>query len=216
MASEDPRQTRTRAALRSALVRLLARSPLADITVAELCREASVHRTTFYGHADGVESFAVELVTRDIDEASTVGVPAQEADSPATAGRYLSSLDDTLRLVIAERTVFRSLFSSGLRAAVRAGIEQRLRHHATLALDVFAAQGLPGVPGDGPARAEAAAFIAGALSGVIEAWAQGDETDADAAGRRILRLMPSWWPAPPSPAEERSTVNPAPVRGAPS
>jgi AcrR family transcriptional regulator len=193
---EDPRQTRTRAALRAALVRLLARSSLADISVAELCREAQVHRTTFYGHADGVDSFAVDLVTRDIDEASTVQIVPEDESPEGTAARYLRSLGETLRLVAAERSVYRGLMGSGLRSAVRTGIEQRLRHHATVALEVFASQHVAGVPSDEHERAEAAAFIAGALSAVIETWALGDETDADAAGRRILHLMPRWWPVP--------------------
>ena len=43
-------ETRTEEAVKGALVALLARKPLAEVTVAELAREAGVSRSTFYEH----------------------------------------------------------------------------------------------------------------------------------------------------------------------
>ena len=42
--------TKTESAIRSALLSLLAKKTLADITVSELAREAHVSRSTFYEH----------------------------------------------------------------------------------------------------------------------------------------------------------------------
>ncbi|MDY0909933.1 TetR/AcrR family transcriptional regulator [Microbacterium sp. CFBP9034] len=189
---EDPRQTRTREALGSALVRLLQVQPLDELSVAALCREAGVHRTTFYGHADGVDTFAVAWFTRDIDDLSAV---APAAESPRdVAGEYLHALRATLQHVAAQRTVFRAMFASGSRGALRSALEERLRSRAALAIDVLDAHGAAGLPSGGRARVEASAFIAGGLVGVIEAWTQESDDDADAAGARVLALMPRWWP----------------------
>lgn len=46
--------TGTEKAIRSALLALLAEKPLADVTVAELCRAAHVSRSTFYEHFGNV------------------------------------------------------------------------------------------------------------------------------------------------------------------
>lgn len=74
--------------LRAALVRLLADRPLAAVSVAELCREAGVHRTTFYKHAAGVDEFAVTMLTEEIDAIAAIGVDiATEADAAAAEAR---------------------------------------------------------------------------------------------------------------------------------
>lgn len=46
--------TRTEGAIRSALLELLTEQPLANVTVAELCRYAHVSRSTFYEHFDNI------------------------------------------------------------------------------------------------------------------------------------------------------------------
>lgn len=190
--SEDPRQTRTREALGAALVRLLATEPLSRVSVASLCREAGVHRTTFYGHADGVESFAISWFTRDLDELSAV---APVSDTPRdVAGEYLRALQDILGRIAADRSIFRAMFAPSTRGAFRAALEERFRSRAALALQVLDAHGTAGLPESAQAREEAAAFIAGALVGVVEVWTREDDDDAGAASRRVLSLMPRWWP----------------------
>ena len=48
--NEDRRIRKTKKALRAALVRLLSRKSVAEITIKELTEEADVHRGTFYHH----------------------------------------------------------------------------------------------------------------------------------------------------------------------
>ena len=55
------KRTHTRPALRQALGRLLEQESLAEITVAELCREANVNRSTFYRHYDIPQDILEEL-----------------------------------------------------------------------------------------------------------------------------------------------------------
>ena len=184
---------RTRAALTDALLRLLERMPIDAITVAALCREAGVHRTTFYGHAPSVHAFALMVATQDLDRLAVVTAGANETPEHL-AERYLDSLVRVLEHVAEERTGYRALFGSSSRGVFRAALDERMRHRARIALDVWRAKRIPGAPMSDTALEEAAAFIAGGLVGAIEAWAMGDETDAAASAARIAALMPAWWP----------------------
>jgi AcrR family transcriptional regulator len=191
----DARQVKTRLALEGALHRLLASTPLDAISVSELCREAGVHRTTFYAHAPTVYAFAIDDFTRRLDQISSVSVAPSETDTDEIAERYFESLVHLLEHVAIERTGYRALFGAAVRGAFRSVLTERLCHRAMLAIDVWGARAVPGIPASDQARAEASAFIAGGLVGVIETWAFGDDTDAAAAARRVGTLMPGWWPA---------------------
>jgi AcrR family transcriptional regulator len=192
-APDDPRLLRTRAALTDALLRLLERMPLDAISVAALCREAGVHRTTFYGHAPGVHAFALTVFTQDLDQLTAVAV--EPAETPEhLAERYFDSLTRVLDHVADERAGYRALFGSTSRGVFRAALDERMRRRARIALEVWRAKRVPGAPVADTAVDQAAAFIAGGLVGAIEAWAMGDETDAAASAARIAALMPAWWP----------------------
>jgi len=191
---EDPRATRTRQALRDALRSLLTTHALDDVSVAMLCREAGVHRTTFYGHAPGVHQFAVAEFTGDLDRIATVPVDTADESPAHVAGRYLASLREMLAHLEEDRTVYRALLTSDSRGSFRAALESRLRARAETALAVFAGRHVDGAPTGARERTEAAAFIAGALVGVIDVWTLSDDVDVIDAGTRITTLLPRWWP----------------------
>lgn len=193
-AGDDPRLLRTRVALTSALLRLLERAPLDEISVAALCREAGVHRTTFYGHAPNVHAFALAVFTQDLDQRMAVAVEPAAETPEHIAERYFDSLTRVLEHVVDERAGYRALFGSAGRGVFRAALDERMRRRARIALEVWRAKRVPGAPVADAAVDEAAAFIAGALVGAVETWAMGDETDAAAAAARIAALMPRWWP----------------------
>ncbi|WP_353814812.1 TetR/AcrR family transcriptional regulator [Agromyces sp. SYSU T00266] len=197
--ADDPRHRRTRAALTAALLRLLEREPLDAISVAALCREAAVHRTTFYAHASNVHDFALDVFTQDLDRLTAVAVEPEAETPEHVAERYLASLVAVLEHVADDRAGYRALFGSTSRGVFRSALDARMRVRARLALEVWRAQGVPGAPHDDVAIAEAAAYIAGGLVGALETWAMGDETDAAASAARLATLMPSWWPRQPSP-----------------
>lgn len=193
-AGDDPRLLRTRVALTSALLRLLERAPLDEISVAALCREAGVHRTTFYGHAPNVHAFALAVFTQDLDQLTAVAVEPAAETPEHIAERYFDSLTRVLEHVADERAGYRALFGSAGRGVFRAALDERMRRRARIALEVWRAKRVPGAPVADAAVDEAAAFIAGGLVGAVETWAMGDETDAAASAARIAALMPRWWP----------------------
>lgn len=58
----DPRNAKTEAAIKGALLRLMQKKPSAQVGVAELAREAGVSRSTFYNHFTGVYEVFASLV----------------------------------------------------------------------------------------------------------------------------------------------------------
>ncbi|WP_164863648.1 TetR/AcrR family transcriptional regulator [Agromyces sp. LHK192] len=190
----DPRQIRTRELLAEALTRLLERKTLDEVTVAELCREAAVHRTTFYGHFDSVAEFALQEFSQSIDRIAEVDVDPRAERPVDVSRRYVDSMRDILTLVADERAGYRTLLGSSTRGVFRIALEERLRERARLALEVWRDQDVPGAPRTDDAMDRAAAFIAGALVGIIETWSSSDETDAATAAEEVGSLLPGWWP----------------------
>ncbi|WP_291277854.1 TetR/AcrR family transcriptional regulator [Galactobacter sp.] len=184
--ADDPRQIRTRQALKAALLRLAADDAVTSVSVAQLCNEAGVHRTTFYGHANSLEEFAVDVLAEDIDVITTVEVDT--ADAINAYRQATVALMDHLR---SKRPVLRPLFASPWKGALLAKLEEDLHHRAQLAVETLA--GMDGVDVPKP-YAEASAFIAGALLGTCLDWVNSDDEDSEGRASRMLALFPAWWP----------------------
>jgi AcrR family transcriptional regulator len=184
----DPRQIRTRAALKAALLRLATDESVVTASVATLCKEAGVHRTTFYGHANSLEEFAVDVLSEDID-----AITAVEFDPANPVQGYLDALVNLLEQFKDKRPVFRPLFASPWLGAMVIKMNEYMLHRAELALDSFST--LPGISVPQPHR-EAAAYVAGALVASCVEWVKEEDDDSHAKARRIQALMPPWWPKP--------------------
>ena len=78
-------KTRTEDAVKSALVRLLAKKSLADVTISELAREARVSRSTFYQHFGNPADVYDALMGEISDDMSPLmnQVACQEGFQPA-------------------------------------------------------------------------------------------------------------------------------------
>ena len=183
---DDPRQARTRQALTEALLRLLRSDGLSGISVAALCAEARVHRTTFYGHASGIEEFAVDLITREVDKLAAV-----EPGGPDPLRDYREAMVDLLAGVAASRPLYRTLLDSPWAGTLRISLDANMQHRVRIALEVFAAQDGATVP---PNREEIVAFVSGGLVGTIVRWAHSDDEDAEGWAQRTQAMMPEWWP----------------------
>lgn len=184
--TDDPRQIRTRAALTHALLEMIEDTSLSSISVSGLCQRAGVHRTTFYKHASGIEEFAVDAVTRELDTIATV---ARDGDDPV--GAYRQAMIDVLAHVAGERALYRPLIASQWGGALRAALDERMQGRVRLALAVFAEMDGVEVPEN---RDEIAAVISGAIVGEIVHWALSEDMRVEAAAKRFLALMPAWWP----------------------
>ena len=189
--SDDPRAVRSRARMQEALMRMLAREELSGIGVAELCREAGIHRTTFYGHYESVGELAAETFASIIRVAATAR-PRPGDTLEQISHAYLAAAENVLAAVARDRHAIRSLLDSSMSLDFRGRLREHFLTHAASAIDAMRAYN-PDLPENTDVGA---AFVAGGIVSVIELWAHSDSDDAAAFAARLYRSMPSWWPIP--------------------
>lgn len=103
--NDDLRIRRTRAHLRRALAELLSKGSLREITVAEICEAAMVHRTTFYKHYPDKDALFEDLLDDHIGKVLLAAdlPPGRPATGPGQPIERLARLLDEMR---ADRTLF--------------------------------------------------------------------------------------------------------------
>ncbi|SDQ12612.1 transcriptional regulator, TetR family [Microbacterium sp. cf332] len=174
---------RSREALRRAALDLAAGRPVAELSVAEVCRAAGVTRDTFYRHADAPVSLLADALRAELDSVLT-GIG--DLDSLSTAEGLL------LDHVRAHVDVYRGALQPSLAAPVRdvlervvaAGLEEWLERHPEIE---------PPAIDDLPSRAIAVAYAAGGTVAAIEVWLRSGAADVTWATRAILAASPEWW-----------------------
>lgn len=185
----EPRTARTREALETGLWELLRDQELADISVAQLCRQAGVHRTTFYGHHRNILDFAAAVYADVVNRLGAVDVDQRGTGrTQAEVGvLYADALRRILKHTRSEERVYRALFATGTFQEVLAdGLQPRF----LLALYAWQHYGL--VP-DLKCK-PAAAFLGGAYAAWIEQWVAGDDDNVEAWLGSLTELLPAWWP----------------------
>jgi AcrR family transcriptional regulator len=188
-AAVEPRTARTRCALETGLWELLRDHDLADISVSALCRQAGVHRTTFYGHHRNIFDFAASVYVDVVNGLGAVNVDQRGTGrTQAEVGTlYAEALRRILVHTFAERRVYRALFNTG---TFHAALADGLRPRFLLALYAWQAYGLvPALDCE-----VAAAFLGGAYASWIEQWVAGEDDDVEAWLASLTNLLPGWWP----------------------
>lgn len=107
----DPRQIRSAAALRSALLRLLERKGFDQITVKEICKEAGVHNATFFRHHPDKDALLDHVATEEIDRLVAISLPA---------GHNRRGYRALCDYVDKHRTLWSALLTGGAGGAMRA------------------------------------------------------------------------------------------------
>ncbi|WP_051717969.1 TetR/AcrR family transcriptional regulator [Streptomyces megasporus] len=208
----EPRAVRTRERVVRALLDALAETPLEELSVADLCRRAGVHRVTFYGHWPDIRTLAADVFAEAVDRLAGVSDEAiAAARTPVDlAAVYLVALRRQLRELLDRRDTYRVLFSSDVDAGFHRRLTEALRERAEAAIAHLARLGV-----DVPARASGypALFVAGGVVTAFHAWAVGEETDVEAAAVGIAAQLPGWWPRAHTPVNPRAV--PAPASDAP-
>ncbi len=126
---DDARVMRSAAAMRQALLVLLERMPLDDITGAMIAKQAKVGYATFFRHYTDMRALLVDAVAAITDELAKEMMPALLA---ADSGRAASVLIDA---VAARRAVFRALLS-GAGAALRAELARQVIERVAMLPDL--------------------------------------------------------------------------------
>jgi len=191
----DPRQARTRRALRDAIYELAAAKPIDQVTVAEVSRAASITRDTFYRHAATPVHLLADFLGEELDD-----FLAAHADLPERSDSELSVFDeserDLLQHVAGHATIYRNAMSprliGPLRDALIDRIETALANHLQRHPNIAPARE-DGIPRERHVRMLVAYAGTGTV-GAIEEWLRsGDLDDIDAAARTIIAASPDWW-----------------------
>ncbi len=186
----DPRASRTLMLLTDALLRLV-RDGGFEISVSELCREAGVHRTTFYGHYPSVEAFAGDVFTRVIDEIATVSPDLADAQNPDQLARlYRDTFAELLRHIASLRYTYQRVVSSPIGPSFRSALAQALHRRVQAMLAYWQDHGIA----DKLDLDQTAAFISGAFTGSLMEWVVSDSDDVDGTTEAVMDLLPPWWP----------------------
>lgn len=192
MASLDPRQQRTRERLTEAVLRLAAERPGRDIGMAELAREAGVHRTTLYQHLRSPAEWLAEVLRAELDALRDLYLPPD--GEAAGLGR---ATHEVVLAVLAHLEAHEALYrreladpaspvGDMLAAHFGASVEQLLAQHplapeTRLPREQF--------------RAMAARWIGDASVGAMTVWLATERPrDPEAYLAAHALLLPAWWP----------------------
>ncbi|GAA2230526.1 hypothetical protein GCM10009851_14140 [Herbiconiux moechotypicola] len=160
------------------------------MSISELCRQAGVHRTTFYGHYADIFAFASDAFARMRDEMASVSeddaLEASSAESLTAA--YAESVRTELLHVLENRAAYRMMFNTRVDAGFRRELFQRMLRRASLSIRTWQSHGVC-LDLDTPT---ASAYIAGGMVGVLEEWANSDDTDVEARTSHVMAVSPAW------------------------
>ncbi|MEV2227842.1 TetR/AcrR family transcriptional regulator [Streptomyces phaeochromogenes] len=169
----DPRTRRSRSALETALLELIAERDLSQISVSDITKRAGVNRSTFYEHYTDVHDLAAAACTTVFDElvaASPAAVPPATPDGDPPD----NPLPDLFAHVAEHAPLYRALLGDDGSARVINHLLQRMT--VTARIRRSPAPEDPADPADaaGTPHDPAAAFVAGAVLGSVVDWLRHD------------------------------------------
>lgn len=118
---KDVRAERSGAALREALLRLLAAHPFDQITARDICREAGVHYATFFRHHESRQTLLEEIAADQIAALVELTLPVAAAADHAAGFVALCAYVDE------HRDLWKVLLNGGAGSAMRAEWLRRAR-----------------------------------------------------------------------------------------
>lgn len=182
----DLRQRKTRRQLTEALARLLEERPFAELSVVDLCREAMVHRTTFYAHFNDKQELLLYLMEQLEQECVETCLPQEGAADPR---QYcLAAAQQALDFFYRRKSLYRACMAAGVQAkahiledSVARELQDRLSRP----------------PFDGHLHGKdpevAARFYVGAMLSVIRWWlSEAHPLPQEELLRNVARLLPEF------------------------
>jgi AcrR family transcriptional regulator len=189
----DPRQRRSRDKLHATVLRLATRTPVADLTMTVVAREAGVHRSTMHEHAASPADLLRQALLAELDvlRADLLEDPTRDTTE---------AMDEVTRRVLEHVRRHAVIYRRGLAADAGDGsLHAMLSEHfleSIRSLDRQRRLGWPGrVRGLTAAQVKdsAARFVAQGTVGAIQGWLEQDPLDVNAFLRLYRTLVPEWW-----------------------
>jgi len=164
---DDPRAQRSRARLRTAILELAAVKDPASITMSEVAKHADVNRATVYQHFPDVNALVMDAM-----EDAVAHVARAAALCPLDAPRtdVPQPLNDLFQHVIDNAVLYRRMLGPQGSALFAA----RMRERLTAELIASFREGRRPAGFDDVPEEVHAAYLAGALIGVISTWITED------------------------------------------
>lgn len=191
----DPRQRRTRTKLRSTVLRLAAEKPIAQVTVAEIARDACVTRDTVYRHGADPVTLLADFLGDDLDAlmAKLVGLPAV---APPGRTVFDHSEQELLEHILEHENIYRNALEPRLIGPLRdmlidrisEGLAQHIAAHPEIAPSRD-----PRVSPETHGRMMVAYAAAGTVAAIEEWLRSGDLRSPEAAARTLIAASPEWW-----------------------
>ena len=188
---DDPRVQRTRDRLRAALLSLAAEQELGSVTMAAVARRAGINRATAYQHYADLDSLVADAMDGAVTHVARCAAlcPLDQPGDPLDRSRTRppEPLVDLFAHVAANAVLYQRMLS----AQGSARFSNLLRQRLTEALaDRFSAGARPPGFDDVPVTTHAA-YLAGALVGVVAVACTGDTNPADHARAAWRLLVPT-------------------------
>jgi AcrR family transcriptional regulator len=183
----DPRHERVEARLQAAILKLAAQTPVENVTVTALAKEAACGRDTVYRHATDQVDVLIRVLREMLDAVVPVpGTGATIAEGELALLRHLSENAAIYRGALVE------VPSGRVRDMLAKVIEENLLAWLEL-YPRLAPQPSPGAPRQ-LAREILVAYAASGTVGALMRWLDhGDLSDPEQATQMMLAAAPRWW-----------------------
>jgi AcrR family transcriptional regulator len=158
---------------------------------------ASIDAPDADGRTDPADDALPEELAASDPAAASASAPAsssvassadQSFDPAALTAAYADSVRHELQHVLEHRGAYRMMFNTRVDAGFRRELFQRTLRRASLAIRTWQSHGVC-LDLD---TTSAAAFIAGGMVGVLEDWANSDDTDIEHRTAEVMAVSPAW------------------------
>ncbi len=191
--ARDARIVRTQRQLRDAALTLAAHSPIDNISVAELTRQAGINRATFYKHADSPLQVLSEALVADLDALrhSFLG----DAVNPGTD---FTELWRQAAIQTADHVQrFAAVYEQGFAPEASGALEGLLSNHIAASMAALFRERPQLLPAHRKRDAEVvmamqAAYLGKGLAGILRAWFNAGHRDAALYIEAVLGALPQW------------------------
>ena len=175
----DPRNDRTRSAIKAALVELLASQPFDQVLVRDIVAGAGIGNATFFRHFRDKAQVLEEVAQDFFEQASGAMLPAMGERHSELGARHLC------RFVDEHRVVYTALLTGGAGGQIRADFVEKTAEQSFAIADAIAGAQPLTLPGRLAVIYPLSAIVA------ILAWWLGEvpETPPDEVAELIARLV---------------------------
>lgn len=156
----DTRVIRTRNALQNAMLELAKNTPLDQITIGDIAKQAQVNRSSFYLHYNDKDTLLADALEARLDESATEEKLHTEVDQPRS-----EVLQDYLTHVFEYSELYRQVLNDSGSGEVVGRLRGHIRDIVERALSKLQVTPYPLLPRD-----IAAAGVAGLAEGIIAVW----------------------------------------------